>query len=66
MHFGFKYKDGYNEDTNEFLPFGSCGGGGLYFSEFDKYFVCYFQNFWGIGENRHRLEFLCAVVTSNS
>lgn len=35
-HFGFKYKDGLNVDTTEFLPYGSCSGGGLYFSEFDK------------------------------
>lgn len=35
-HYGYRYKDGYNFDSNEFKPFGDCSGGGLYFCDFDN------------------------------
>ncbi len=32
---GFKYKLGFNADTQDFKPFGSCNGGGLYFCKLE-------------------------------
>ena len=34
-HKGFKYNNGFNFDVNEFIPFGNCNGGGLYFCDID-------------------------------
>jgi hypothetical protein len=34
-HKGFKYQIGWNTDTIEFNPFGSCKAGGLYFTTSD-------------------------------
>lgn len=35
-HHGFVYKLGENKDTNNFKPFGSCAGGGLYFTTYEN------------------------------
>ncbi len=35
MSNGFTYKSGFNADTQQFKPFGSCNGGGLYFCKLE-------------------------------